>query len=62
MKNQLVKKWEFCTARMLEGELEIETNRKINIIILYGPSEDEKVAIKDIFWEVELILQEVQKE
>lgn len=36
--------------RILKTELEYEIKRKVNITVLYGPNDDEKVAIKGTFW------------
>lgn len=46
---KMVKKWEFCSERIFKVEMETESKQEVNIIILYGPNEDGRGAIKDAF-------------
>lgn len=46
-----IKKWEFISSRILTIDIEIEPKIKTTVIVVYGPSEDERVNRKDQFWE-----------
>lgn len=46
-----LKKWDCISERILVVQFEVEKQEKLNILILYGPNEDEKAANKDKFWE-----------
>ena len=42
-------KWGFVSARILKVKLESVAKEKVNLIILYGSNEYEKITIKDKF-------------
>lgn len=46
-----VRKWEQYSERILALEINIGGNELVTVITAYGPNEDEKIEIKNKFWE-----------
>lgn len=44
-------KWETISEEILKVEFKMENKETLEVIILYGPDENEKKVIKDKFWE-----------
>lgn len=48
---QKVCRWEYVSERLLLVTIMVEQNKEIAILVAYGPNEDEKVDVKEKFWE-----------
>lgn len=46
-----IRRWEGHSERLLSVEINMHTEETVTIIAAYGPNEDEKVEIKNKFWE-----------
>ncbi|KAI4457506.1 endonuclease/exonuclease/phosphatase superfamily [Holotrichia oblita] len=49
---QYVKAWKCVNERMMTIDLELQDKEKTKIIVVYGPNEDDRVDVKNDFWEM----------
>lgn len=48
---QYLTQWTYISERILKIELNLAKQNRIDILILYGPNDDDKTETKDKFWE-----------
>lgn len=59
--NEFVTRWDTISERIMLLELRMGNKGKMNVLILYGPNEDDKAEVKDRFWgEVTEIMDEIR--